>query len=293
QENVSQEKRFCKHCGNEFKEDMKFCQNCGKPCESEEVIRYCQGCGAVIEKDVKFCPKCGTKVVTKIDINLSGAEKILDKASGRFSMKKVGAILAALILVAVIAVVGIKVIPKIFVSPETLMSEGNYKKAYNKSKKEEKDDILIENLISSLCKESEDGLKDPASFKLRDAWYENKDKKRIVLYISGKNSLGGTTNNFWLFTFNLDEKKYKLFTAINDLEKEEYSSYDDTEEGIEKVLNNVARDVIREIYIDDNKLDKDLVERINGLHAKNVLKDVELLDEVKDIYPSEQSDDEA
>lgn len=285
------EKKFCKHCGKELKEDLNFCPKCGKPCDNTNRIRYCSGCGEIIENDAKFCPKCGTKVDAKINIDINGAEGAMEKITGKLSVKRVGIILATLVVLAVMVTVGIKVIPQIFVSSETLMSEGNYEKAYHKAKKDKKDNVLIENLISCLCKEAEDGLKDPSSFKLRDAWYESTDKKRIVLYISGKNSMGGTTNNYWLYTFSSDENQYKLFTAIDDMEEEDYKSYDDVDDKLEKLLNNGAREIIREIYSDDNKLDNDLVERINGLHSKDLLKNVQLLKEVKDIYPSDDSEE--
>lgn len=289
---LPKENKFCKYCGKELKEDLKFCSNCGKKCETETVIRYCTGCGEKIENNVKFCPKCGTKVVTPITINLSDADSATGRIIGRISAKKVGIILVALILMVVLVVVGINVIPQIFVSPETLMSEANYQKAYTKAKKDEKNDVLIENLISSICKKAEDNLKDPASFKLRDAWYETTDDKNIVLYISGKNSMGGMTNSYWLYTFDSEDNEYELFTTIHDMEDEEIESYDDREDELEKIINNAARRTIRNIYTDDNKLDEDLIERINGLHSDDLLKDVELLKEVENIYPSDDSDDD-
>ena len=291
-ETEQESKKFCKHCGKELEGELKFCPNCGKPCETMDEVHYCRGCGEKIDNNVKFCPKCGTKVVTKIDINLSGADGLVKKVTNRFSAKKAGIVLGAIALLCILVVVGINVIPRIFVSPYTLMEEGNYEKAYTKANKDDKEKVLIENLLANLCRDAEDGLKDPSSFKLRDAWYEAEDGKRIVLYISGKNSMGGMANSYWLYTYNSSDKEYKLFTSINDMEKEEAKSYDDTDEKLEKILNNLSRDVIKDIYVDSNKQDKDLIERINGLHDKDMLKNVELLDEVESIYPTDDDSDD-
>lgn len=283
-EHVSVEKEFCKNCGKELTEDLKFCPNCGKPRKEAEVIRYCSGCGEKIEGDVKFCPKCGKKVATPIDINLNGVEKIKDKVVNKINFKKLAIILGGIII---LIILGIFVFPKIFVSTEKLLAEGNYERAYDRAKNDEKESVLIENLVSYLCQITEDCLKDPSSFVLRDAWYENGDEKKIVLYVSGKNSLGGTTNSYWLYYYDKEDNTYMLFATINDMEHEEVESYDDNEDIIEKIINNAARDLIQNVYVEDNKLDKDLIERINDLHDDGLLKDVELLDDVEMIYPND------
>lgn len=279
--------RFCNHCGQKIGIEQKFCPNCGKSCEAVNVIKYCNGCGEILDKNVKFCSKCGTKVPAKIDININGAEKIVQSAREKMSLKKISIIAAMIIAVALMVVIGKNVIPKIFVSTETLLSIGDYQKALSKAKKDEKNEILIENLISNICKEAEDNLRDPSSFNLRDAWYESSEKKRIVLSISGKNGMGGTVTNYWLYTYDSGDDRYELYTTISDMKDEEYKSYDDKEDKLEKLLNNLSRSTIREIIDDDNKIDKVVVERINGLHSEDLLKDVELLEEVKSIYPSE------
>ena len=171
-----------------------------------------------------------------------------------------------------------------------MFAEGNYKRAYSKAKKNQKDDVLLENLISYECKEAVNDLKDPSSFQLREAWYD-KLNSRFVLSISGKNGMGGAATSYWYYKYSEEENEYQLITTISDLDEEDYSYLDDAEDKLEKVFNNIARETIKDIiYKKDNELDNSIIKNINGLHKKDTLQDVELLDEIKEIYPKGKSD---
>lgn len=269
------EKMFCKRCGQELDTNLEYCPRCGESIIKDKVW-FCSNCGFRAEKDTKFCPNCGKKFPTKLNIGINA------KA---MPIKKVSILLSLIVVLMIGLVAGVKIIPRILVTPEELMAEGNYEKAYAKASEEDKDTILIENLIIDICNEIKEYMKDPSSFELRDVWYETSGRKRIVLYTSGKNSMGGVTGSldFYFFT----DGKYKMFTSIDDMEVEEFYSFDDVEDKVEKVINNIARICIQEIQVDSNKVDDKVIDRINKLSEDDIMKEVELLDDVKNIYPSD------
>lgn len=234
---------------------------------------FCEQCGAELTGNLKFCPNCGKKIFAKSDKNLS------------VNIKKLGLIAATFVLLIVLSVTGIKMIPKLLITPEELMLQGNYEKAYKKAKEDKKENVLIENLIIHICNEIKKSMKDPSSFELRDVWYEPEENKRIVLYVSGRNSFGGIVGSLYVYYFG--EGKYELLASIHDMEEEEYYSFDDTYDILEKMFNNMARNAIREVRVDSNKLDGEVVDRINELNKEDIMKNVRLLNEVKSIYPLE------
>lgn len=164
-------------------------------------------------------------------------------------------------------------------SPDDLMTRGDYKKAYSYASAEEKDEVLKENMIAYICKDVPDALKNPSSFELRNAWYDPSER-RIVLEVGGTNSFGGVISNYWYYTYQTDEQEYGLWTTISDMDDEEYDLWDDSEEKLEKLFNNAARSVIREMKEQDSfKLSKNGVNRVNGLFQNDMLDDVVLIDE--------------
>ncbi len=67
---------------------------------------------------------------------------------------------------------------------------------------------------------------------------------------------------------------------MSDLEDEEYSYYDDTDEYLEKVIDNAARECIKRIINDSSyEVESTIIGRINNLKRNNMLNDVELIDE--------------
>lgn len=247
---------------------------------------FCSNCGMELRENEKYCPNCGHKIPLDIDNNLLKVKGFKSK----LSLKKVMATCTVLLMIIVLLLAGKMFIPQIFVSTSDLLAEGNYKKAYSKAKKDQKDAVLLENLISYECKEAVNDLKDPSSFQLREAWYD-KVNSRFVLSISGKNGMGGAASSYWYYKYSEEEKEYQLITAISDLDEEDYSYFDDAEDNLEKVFNNIARDAIKDIiYQKDNELDNSIIKNINSLHKKDTLQDVELLNEINEIYPKSKSD---
>lgn len=238
---------------------------------------YCSNCGIKLEAGEKFCHNCGSQINAPMTFNHNRRNKI--------SAKKLAAALTALILFTAAVIIGFKTVPKLFVTPEELMAEGNYEKALTKAKAEDRDRILVENLIVDICNDIKESMKDPSSFELRNVWYEPSGRKRIVLYTAGKNSMGGMAGSLDFYFFH--EGRYQMFTSIDNMDDEEYYSFDDLDDTVEKALNNLARICIREIRTDSNELDVEIIERINKLNEEGLIKKIKLLDEVKNIYPSE------
>lgn len=182
--------------------------------------------------------------------------------------KKTPIIIAvAAVIVVLLAVASVKIAPKIFVSYDTYMAQGNYEKAYSKAKGDEKSNVIAENNIAVCSNMVVDSLKDSKSFDLRDAWYDA-EKGRVVLRVAANNSYGNTVLNYFLFTYDAkDDQEWEIWDAYSDLEKEESSKYDDTDEILEKIVNNIGKAYIQDTMVSKNKLSKDGVKRINALFA--------------------------
>ena len=118
-----------------------------------ENVKICEHCGAKIKENAQFCSKCGQKVGVELGKDVNDAigqfNANVDKENEAKKKKPmkiiIGAVVAffALILMIVIA-------PKIFVSVEKLCAQGNYEKAYEKAKGDEKKAVKVENLAAVL-----------------------------------------------------------------------------------------------------------------------------------------------
>lgn len=275
----------CKQCGTPLGDGQAFCPKCGTP-KVEEKKNICGKCGAELQDGQEFCPKCGQKAGLAVDAGVSSAisqfNAGIDKSNEAKKKKPVKIIIAAVIALAVI-VAGVLLAPKIFVSVEELCAQGNYEKAYEKASGSEKNDVAVENLAAFYSDYASDNLKDPSSFSLRDAYYnlheyEGEVTPHLVLYLSGANSYGASVSSYWLFTYDDESGEFEYYTSVSDLSDEETSKYDDTDEIIEKILKNLARDYIKEAMSSGIKLDKGAVKNINNLFEEGTLYEVELLD---------------
>ena len=275
---------YCKHCGKEISKESEFCTYCGKSVKVT-AVESCSACGMKLASGARFCSNCGKEIGVETEKN----SKKTQRSAKKFSGKKIGIGLAAVVLLVIVGCASVKILPRFLITPKELMAVGDYEKAYHKAESEQKDDILIENLIITICKDIKEIMKDPSSFALRDVWYEADGERRIVLSVFGKNSFGGMTGQ--LYVYNFYEGEYIQFTSISDLDIEEYSEYDDLDESLEKLANNLAREQILEICEESNELSEHVLERINTLSQEGLFKEVELLEEVIQIYPSETDDD--
>lgn len=255
----------------------------------------CKKCGAELQDGQTFCPKCGQKVGLVMDDDdsstISQSNANVNKANQQKKPVKIiaTAIIALTVIIAAVytfsllfnksvdtySVEGDKkdtVIEKNFIA---YLAEGNYEKAYNVAEGNEKDAVIKENLIAYLASDIPDGLKNPESFVLRNAWYDE-TIQAAVLEVSATNSYGGRVPCYYFFFYDYE---WNQGPSLSDLEDEKIYSWDDYNDIYEKTLNNSVRKIMRGIIGDSSlKLEKDSIKNINHLFEEDILDDVKLLD---------------
>lgn len=278
---------FCSHCGKQIENSVLFCPYCGKERNSTQQMVYCRSCGEKLNAELKYCPKCGAKSTSAlVDIGL--IENVSKVKGGAKKIKKpLVAILVCVIALAAVVATAISVVPKLFVSQEELLAYGKYAQAYKRASKEEKQDVLIENLLAVTCGDATKKLKDPSSFFLREAYYT---PEHIVLCLSATNGFGGKTVSYCYYSFDKDTQTYSLFANETDLDDDvDISRYDSKERATEKIFDYVIKAAIKSIIkIEENKVSEQTVERINGLFKSGQLQNIELLEEAQTLYPTEE-----
>ena len=157
----------------------------------------------------------------------------------------------------VIALVVILVLPKLFVTPEKLCAKGDYVKAYEKAKDEEKNIVLAESMVNSLIEETIEAMKKPESFELRDAWYYNFIREdgrlgqQVVLYVRGRNSYDDVVDYYWLYVYSVDDNKFEFWDSYENTKTTSSDEYWDVvckvvidsvkENGIQMTADQLAR----------------------------------------------------
>ena len=124
---------------------------------------------------------------------------------------------------------------------------------------------------------------------MREVWCDL-EENRVAIEFGGKNGFGGIVSSFAYYEFDKDEQDYEWQTSVSDLEDEEIYTYlDDANEELEKIWKNIIRGTIKEMRDKKGiKLDDAVIDRINALNEEDLLDDVVLIDEVKEIYPTEE-----
>lgn len=283
----TEEKTFCIYCGGEIAAGDTYCTKCGKSAV-EEGKRHCIHCGTPLAENQKFCAKCGAK--TNVFIVPKGVEAATEKVTEK--VKKVNTRKTKRVCIAVVAVLILALLGKtiqLLTSAEDYLAAGNYASAYKKAKPEEKKAVLEENLVAVLCADVKGNMKDPDSFDLREVWCDL-EENRVAIEFGGKNGFGGIVSSFAYYEFDKDEQDYEWQTSVSDLEDEEIYTYlDDANEELEKIWKNIIRGTIKEMRDKKGiKLDDAVIDRINALNEEDLLDDVVLIDEVKEIYPTEE-----
>ena len=167
----------------------------------------------------------------------------------------------------VVIVLAVVLIPKLFVSPEKYMESSDYEKAYTTAKTEsEKSKIVAEDAIAVCCNKCVDNLKTPSSFELKNAYYDT-EYGWVVLEVVA----------YWLFSYTNKSKDYSYVDNFSDLEKEEESYYDSTDEKSKKLIRNVCKIIIKETEKADKMLSSEGVMRINKQFKEGTLKNVKLI----------------
>lgn len=272
----TQSKLFCKHCGNEIANNNDYCNHCGRDIHDENK-KHCTNCGKVLEANQTFCDKCGQKVSNVI------MPKAVSNVKNKFSKKKILTASIALVVLVSLVITGVKLIPKLFVSYDTYMAEGDYKKAYDKANDEEKELVIKENIaaiVSSLTKES---FKDSSSFILREVYVEE-DMKNVVLKEQGNNSYGGAVSGYVWYQWDDENAEFNSWGSCNNFDVEEFNSWDDTDDKVEKLANNLVKNHVKDVISEKKlKMDSTVVNRINELNKNGKLENIQLLDEAKTI----------
>ena len=278
-----QTKLFCKHCGNEIINNNDYCNHCGRDVNDKN-IKHCINCGKVLEAKQTFCDKCGQKVS---NIKIPNA---ISNVKNKFSKKKIIVAAIALVVLVSIVITGVKLIPNLFVSYDAYMAEGDYEKAYDKAGNDEKELVIKENIaaiVSSLTKES---LKDSTSFVLREVYVEE-GMKNIVLKEQGNNSYGGAVSGYVWYRWDDENAEFEAWGSCNDFDVEEFKSWDDTNDMIDKLANNLVKTHVKDVISEKKlKMDSAVVDRINQLNKNGKLENIKLLDEAKTILEKKDDD---
>lgn len=273
------EKFKCLNCGTTLEAEQEFCPKCGIKRGERKVI-LCPKCNSEIQIGQKFCPKCGEKIKLENKTVINSVKNKYQRKLKGINKKKLGIIVGIIAVLAIAGFAFMKISPKIFVSTDDLLAQGNYQEAYKKAKNEEKERIYYENAIAYVSSEIIEAYKDPSSFELREAWID-KSEKRIVLRTAGKNSFGGMTSSYQYITYDKDDKKYEVYCSLSDLDDEKTYSFDDTAEKLEKILKNAARKIVKEIIKKDSyKVSSKTIDNINHLATQKLLDAVIPLEEI-------------
>lgn len=301
---------ICRNCGAPWLPGQTACPNCGAPkadpapvseASADATAPTCPNCGTLLQEGQKFCPGCG-QMLGAADpagsFNTGNPMNPMNPANPmnptampygapgipKRKSKALPLVIVAVVVVLIAALATLVLVSSdTFASVATLCARGNYAKAYEKASEEEKLAVKAESIAAECSAFAVDNLKDPSSFKLREAYYYEgtNDKGEpydyIALYLSGANSYGASVGSYWLFTWDDDDNEWFYFCSVSDLEQEEYSDYDDEDEKWEKTVNNFGRIMIELAQKSGIELDKDAVKRINTLFEKDMLDDVEAI----------------
>lgn len=263
----------CSNCGATLGDGQEFCPKCGT--KKEELTKnICGKCGAELLEGQEFCGKCGTKAGVKISSETNAA---IDQFNANIGKKKRKPVVIPIIAICLVVVLGILFVPKLLVTPEKLMQKGDYISAYDKANEDEKDMIEAANAVAVCSAMCVDSLKDSDSFDLREAWY-NPSTYGLTLKVAANNSYGNSVINYWYFSWDSEDEEYSLFASVADLDDETTYSWDDTDEKLEKILNNAARSLMRAMMTSTYEISSENVDNINNLFELDLLDDVELIE---------------
>ena len=263
----------------------------------------CNKCNTELMQNQKFCHQCGHKVkADPLEENLheantseqsnkgsEGTEQVRSKndqlnetdAKAHHQNKKKAIVIAiSAIIIAITAIGGIILIPEMFKDAEGYMAEGNYEKAYEKAEtNKEKLQVKIENLAAVQAASLINTLKDPSSFSLRDAYYQEQKNNygtvecKLVLHVTGKNSFGANVGNYWLYSFNPHKNKWEYLCYVADLEIDS-----DPSKNRKTAIESMGKVIVNGVIKSDVKLSKNGIQRINKMFKEDKLDEIKLLD---------------
>lgn len=275
---VAPQPRVCTNCGAEIQDNQSFCVQCGTPAPpAAPQRRVCSKCGAELQPNQEFCTMCGQKADLQVDANVNSAISQFnsDLKKNKASAKKKPLIIAGISVAAVLTIVlAIIFIPKLFVSTEKYLENGEYEKAYSSAKNgTEKSNVTAENAVavcSSICI---DKMSASSSFDLKNAYYDN-EYGWVVLEV-GSGSYGDI--EYWLFSYTNESGKFSYINHYDNLDKETVSVFDFSTTRTRKIVDNLCKTVIKETEKAVNKLATEGVDRVNALKKAGKLSGVTLI----------------
>ena len=266
----------CTNCGTPLGDGQAFCPRCGTPKAAAPRRNICGKCGNELQEGQEFCPRCGQRAGLALDSGVSSAinqfNAGVSKANEAKKKKPLIALIVALAAVMTI-VLGVLVAPALFVTVDSLCREGNYIEAYERAEPAQKDGILAENLVAVLCSRAKNDLKDPSSFRLKEAYHygfihtDGKIGSYIILYASGKNSYGNEVNYYWAYT--LAKSGEWNFVGTTDV------TYKETGDDVDEMLTKI---VVSGGIEKGKALSSTQINRVNSLIEKNILYKVVQID---------------
>lgn len=242
--------------------------------------KFCPKCGASLREGMPFCGTCGAKVGSAASAPTETKKKSSDK------LKAIAGIAATAVVIVLIAIFAI---PALTISPQELIAQGDFERAYSKASDDQKQDVLVANLAAVVSNDLIDNLKDSDSYELKNIYF-GEDAHEMILEVSANNSFGGRVSNWYDYRFEEDDNEYQFYLSVGDLEDETIYKYADTfSEKLEKALKNDTRKEMRKIIADDDtKIPGDYVDGINELHETDAkFKNAKLISSINSIYPSD------
>lgn len=245
--------------------------------KTEDKIRFCANCGSEINEGQTFCANCGYKASENPAVQTTTQETQNQAEQKKKHFVKIAVLAGIALFFVIFACV---FLPKLFVSVDDLCARGEYVKAYEKAKGDEKIAVKAESIAAECSAKTSDSMKNPASFELRRAYYKeglNDDgtpNAQLVLEVLGTNSYGGKVTNYWLYKWD-SVKKWELWDSYSDLSEEEYSKYDTNSEMLEKLYGNLGKIAVKNTVSNGTELKKEAIKRINNLFKEDKLDGVE------------------
>lgn len=227
----------------------------------------------------------------------SAQESSFDKGEKSSSKKKrfsknalFGIAIGGVVLIILCAVF----LPRVLLTPESLIKQGKYEEAYEVADESEKREIAIGNIIAWCSAEVYESLFDtlskPDSFELIDAYYDGKIDFVLHASFRARGALGVKSDAYFYFNYRADGD-ISLFTAFSDLNEEEtYSESASEDEKLKALVKNWAIDSAREVVENPSyKVNGIFIDEVNTLIKNGELLSVELIPQAKEVIESNKN----
>lgn len=287
----------CPECGEEISDKAKKCVHCGEVLKEDKIpTKICSECEKEVQIDAGECPYCGCPLDNRSEQvgAITETTKIAQK-----SKKHMMKIIIPMVVVAVIATISFTIYNKKVITPRNtyneaveLLEHGEYEKAdkmFNSIKgykdvDEIQGQLKYESYAYSAINNLKKHLKNPDSYQPHDIVFyasmgeeiepddtekateiTNGEKERYpvcIMRYGAQNGFGGNTTGYAIFSYNPEEKGYKILGSCDSLDEADYDR-DDEDDKYELLICGIIN-----LYFDGD----DTVGSINLNRLKTVLK---------------------